>query len=114
MRASGSPMHYQSHHHSCKAETRWRPPAVPGFADAIRGYILGAVNSTCQKVARSTLAEYLRLDGDALDKLVPASASGRRGQPPLQSTLGKLSTAACSSGRDSRLPSELGWEGSCE
>jgi hypothetical protein len=45
--------------------------AVPGFVEAIRKHILRAVHSTCQKVRRSTLAEYLRLDATALDELVP-------------------------------------------
>jgi len=44
--------------------------AVPGFVEAIRNHILRAVHSTCQKVRRSTLGDYLRLDVAALNDLV--------------------------------------------
>ncbi|KAK9810693.1 hypothetical protein WJX73_010933 [Symbiochloris irregularis] len=44
--------------------------SVPGFFDAVRAYILGAICSTCQKVTKGTLADSLRLDGAPLDDLI--------------------------------------------
>ncbi|KAK9823253.1 hypothetical protein WJX72_001358 [[Myrmecia] bisecta] len=44
--------------------------AVPGYYEAVRAYILQAIQSTCQKVTRATLAQSLRADGETLDKLI--------------------------------------------
>jgi hypothetical protein len=48
---------------------------VPGFVEAIRNHILRAVHSTCQKVRRSTLGDYLRLDVAALNDLIESKVA---------------------------------------
>ena len=44
--------------------------AVPGFHEAMQQYILGALCSTCQMVAKETLSQSLRLDDSKTDELV--------------------------------------------
>lgn len=55
--------------------------AVPGFTEAVRKHILRSVKATFQKVTRSTLAEYLRMDGAALDELVTSQSKLDTGLP---------------------------------
>ncbi len=49
--------------------------SVPGYYDAIRRYIVGAMSSTCQKVSKTLLGEILHLDGAQLDQLVRCYAT---------------------------------------
>ena len=53
--------------------------AVPGFSESVRRHILRSVAVTFQKVTKATLAEYLRLDGSALDELVSSIDPFRSG-----------------------------------
>ena len=43
---------------------------MPGFHEAMQQYILGALCSTCQMVAKETLSQSLRLDDGKTDELV--------------------------------------------
>lgn len=61
---------YQSFWLACDACRSANLGKVPGFTEAVRKHILRSVKATFQKVTRSTLAEYLRMDGAALDELV--------------------------------------------
>ncbi|KAF8061074.1 RBBP9 [Scenedesmus sp. PABB004] len=47
---------------------------VPGFADAVRGYVLHAVGITFQRVSTRVLADWLRLDGAPLQQLLADKA----------------------------------------
>lgn len=66
---------FQSFWLACDACRSVNLSKVPGFVEAIRKHILRAVHSTCQKVRRSTLAEYLRLDATALDELIDSKVA---------------------------------------
>lgn len=44
--------------------------SVPGYYEAMRAYIVGAISSTCQKVNKKMLGEMLNLEGSQLDQLV--------------------------------------------
>jgi hypothetical protein len=44
--------------------------SVPGYYEAIRAYITGAISITCQKVSKTLLGEILHLEGAKLDQLV--------------------------------------------
>jgi hypothetical protein len=44
--------------------------AVPGFQDAIRGYVLHSISITFQRVSARVLGDWLKLDGSALQQLL--------------------------------------------
>jgi hypothetical protein len=45
-------------------------PAVPGFQDAIRGYVLHSISISFQRVSMRVLGDWLKLDGAALQQLL--------------------------------------------
>jgi hypothetical protein len=52
------------------------PQTVPGFQDAIRGYVLHSVGITFRRVHTRVLGEWLRLEGPALQALLAEKVRG--------------------------------------
>jgi hypothetical protein len=45
-------------------------PAVSGFQDAIRGYVMHSISISFQRVSMRVLADWLKLEGAALQQLL--------------------------------------------
>lgn len=75
--------------------TRVALPAVPGFQDAIREYVVHSIGITFRRVSMRVLADWLRLEPPALKQLLADKVGGwEAGQAGLLPAEGALRLAA--------------------